>query len=204
MNKLDDKQIASLLEAGYELRNREFKSPFLWTDIKSRWLKEMVVKAVLGMTNIRFGGQIIIGVKEESNKSLVLEGMTDIQLSSFDDYDGIKGCIDGFSYTNTNFDISYGELQNKKFVVITVQEFDEIPAICKKDGQEKGTLKIHTIYSRSKKAPYSTIPVTDVELREIIQMAVDKEKGSLRARGWEHKGTISPEDYYKNKIKDLD
>ena len=204
MNKLTDEQMAALLEAGYELRNREFKSPFLWSDINSRWLKERVARAVLGMTNTRSGGQIIIGVEEGKKKELIPRGLTDNQSDSFKDYDGIKGYIDGFSHTETTFDISWGELQNNKYVVFTIQEFYEIPAICKKDGQEKDVLKKDVIYARSKKAPYGTIPVTDIELREIIHMAVDKEKYDLKTRGWIRKGGVSPEDFYKSKVKDID
>jgi len=204
MNKLTDEQMAALLEAGYELRNREFKSPFLWSDINSRWLKEKVARAVLGMTNTRLSGQIIVGVEEGKQKELILRGLTDNQLNSFKDYDSIKGYIDGFSHTETNFDISWGESQGKKYVVFNIQEFHEIPAICKKDGQEKDVLKKDVIYARSKKAPYSTIPVTDIELREIIHMAVDKEKNDLKTRGWTKKYEVLPEDFYKSKVKDID
>lgn len=203
MNKLADEQIAALLEARYEFRNMEFKSPFLWSDSSSRWLREKVVRAVLGMTNTKLSGQIIIGIEEGKQKELILKGLTDNQLDSFQDYDHIKGYIDGFSHTETNFDISWGESKSKKYVVFTIQEFYEIPAICKKDGQEKNVLKKDVIYARSKKAPYSTIPVTDIELREIIHMAVDKEKNDLKTRGWTKKDDFLSEDFYKSKIKDI-
>lgn len=205
MNNLNEEQMAALLEAGYELRNREFKPPFLWSDENSKWLKEKVVRAVLGMTNTRSSGQIIIGVEEDKkNNKLILQGLTDEQLNSFKDYDGIKGYIDGFTHSETNFDISSGESQNKKFVIFTIQEFLEIPTICKKDGQERDILKKNFIYTRSKKAPYSTIHATDIELREIIHMAVDKEKHDLKTRGWIKKDDVLPEAFYKSKIKDID
>jgi hypothetical protein len=203
MNKLTPEQINSLLEAGYELRALEFKSPFSWIDPASRWLKEKVTRAILGMTNTRFGGQIVVGIEEGKNGELVFKGLTEDELKSFEDYDRVKGYVDGFSYNDTNFDLAWGELQGKKYVVFTVQEFYEIPAICKDDGQEKDVLKRHQIYVRSKKAPYSTIPATETELREIIHMAVDKEKAELASRGWVKEGAQTPEQYYKEKIKDL-
>jgi predicted HTH transcriptional regulator len=203
MNKIADEQMAALLEAGYELRSREYKSPFSWTDVKSRWLKEKVTQAILGMTNTKSGGRIVIGIEEGDKGEIKLKGLIDEQVKSFEDYDSIKGYVDGFSHTETNFDISWGELDDKKYVIITVQEFDEIPAICKKDGQEKDIIKRAVIYCRSKKAPYSTIPATDIELREIIHMSVDKEKGELKSRGWVKEGEISPEEFYKDKIKDI-
>lgn len=203
MKEISKEQLAMLLEAGYETRSIEFKPPFLWSDINSRWLKEKVVRAVLGMTNIRLGGQIIIGVSENQNE-IILEGLTDEQLDSFNDYDGIKGYIDGFSYTGTIFDISSGFFENKKFIIFSIQEFYEIPAICKKNGQERDILKKDIIYTRSIKAPYSTIPVTDMELREIIHMAVDKEKYDLEVRGWIRKMGIEPEKFYKDNIQDIE
>ena len=203
MKEITKEQIAVLLEAGYETRSIEYKPPFLWSDNNSRWLKEKVVRAVLGMTNTRLGGQIIIGVSVDQNR-IVPDGLSDEQLNSFNDYDGIKGYIDGFSYTGTIFDISYGSFENKKFIIFTIQEFYEIPAICKKNGSEIDILKKDIIYTRSMKATYGTIPSTDMELREMIHMAVDKEKRSLKERGWIRKTEISPEEFFKDKVKDME
>lgn len=203
MKKLLDEQIAQLLEAGYELRNIEHKPPFGWNDEKSQWVMEKVIRAILAMTNTRYGGQIIIGIEVSDDRSVNLRGVTDEQLKSFGDFDGVKGIVDGYSFTNTDFDISWGAHESKKYVVITVQEFSEIPAICRKNGDSRGVLTVYDIYARSKKAPYGSIKITDAEFREIIHMAVDKEKSNLKSRGWANKSTISPEDFYNKQIKDL-
>lgn len=203
MKEIPKEQITVLLEAGYETRSIEYKSPFLWSDDNSRWLKEKVVRAVLGMTNTRLGGQIIIGVSEDQNR-IILEGLSDEQLNSFNDYDGIKGYIDGFSYTGTIFDISYGSFESKKFIIFNIQEFHEIPAICRKNGSVNDILKKDIIYTRSMKARYSTIPSTDMELREMIHMAVDKEKYDLKDRGWIRKTEINPKEFFKDKVKDME
>lgn len=203
MKKLLDEQIAQLLEAGYELRNIEHKPPFGWNGEKSQWAMEKVIRAILAMTNTRYGGQIIIGIEVSDDRSINLKGVTDEQLKSFDDFDGVKGIVDGYSFINTDFDISWGVHESKKYVVITVQEFSEIPAICRKNGDSRGVLTVYDIYARSKKAPYGSIKATDAELREIIHMAVDKEKSNLKSRGWTNKSTISPEDFYNKQIKDL-
>lgn len=203
MKRLTNDQMAQMLEVGYELRNLEHKPPFGWNDNNSTWVKEKLTRAVLAMTNIRYGGQIIIGIDETKTKEIRLTGLTDVQLKTFEDFDGIKGFIDGFSYTNTDFDIEWGEHNGSKFVVITVQEFSEIPAICRKDGQTTGTLRKDDIYARSKRAPYSSIRVTETELREMIKMAIDKEKTDLKSRGYVKKSIVSPEEFYKKQIKDL-
>ncbi len=207
MKKLPDKKIQSLIEVAYELRDREFKSAFSWVDPKSSWLREKVARAVLGMTNIKYGGNIILGIKEDTNgenKKMVLERLTEDQLESFGDYDAIKGFIDGFSYLDTNFDMGWGKYEKKRYVVLTVAEFYKIPMICKKDGQHKGVLRKDDIYVRSRKGPYSTIRTTELELREIIKMAADKERVELRGRGYVKTGKLTTEQFYKQQIKDLE
>jgi len=203
MKKLSEEQIAQLLEAGYELRDKEYKPPFSWDDGKSKWAREKVIRAILAMTNTRYGGQVMVGIEVEDDRKITLKGVTDEQLKSFDDMDGIKGVVDGFSFTNTDFDINWGEHEGKKYVVFTVQEFTEIPAICRKNGDSRGVLTAFDIYARSKKAPYGSIKATDAELREIIRMAVDKEKTDLKSRGWTKKSGVSPEEFYKQQIKGL-
>ena len=134
MKKLSEEQMAQLLEAGYELRNIEHKPPFAWNGERSQWVMEKIIRAILAMTNTRYGGQIIIGIEVGDDRSVNLKGVTDEQLKSFDDFDGVKGVVDGYSFTNTDFDISLGAHESKKFVVFTIQEFSEIPAICRKNG----------------------------------------------------------------------
>lgn len=203
MKQLSEEQITQFLEAGYELRNKEYKPPFRWDDGKSKWAREKVIRAILAITNTRYGGQVMVGIEVKDDRTITLKGVTDEQLKSFDDMDGIKGVVDGFSFTNTDFDISWGEHEGKKYVVFTIQEFAEIPAICRKNGNSKGVLTAFDIYARSKKAPYGSIKATDTELREMIHMAVDKEKIDLKSRGWTKKSGVSPEDFYKQQIKDL-
>lgn len=203
MKKISEEQIGQLLEAGYELRNTEYKPPFAWNDGGSIWAKEKVIRTILAMTNTRYGGQIVIGIEVNEDRSIALKGVTDEQLKSFDDYDAIKGTVDGYSFTNTDFDINWGEHKGNKYVVLTIQEFAETPAICRKNGDSRGVLIVHDIYCRSKKAPYGSIKATDMELREIIHMAVDKEKTDLKSRGWVKKSVTSPEEFYMKQIKDL-
>lgn len=205
MQHIAEQQLKLMLEGGYETRNKEFKSPFSWNDTNSLWLKEHVIRGVLAMTNTPFGGQIIIGIQEnQTNKSLELIGLDQTQFDSFKDYDGIKGTIDGYAFSNTDFDIQEGDVDGKKFVIFNVQEFTELPIICRKNGQTNGVLGEYNFYTRSRKAPYSSIRATEIELREIIHMAVDKETTSLDKRGWARKDIVTVEAFYKDKIKDLE
>lgn len=205
MKKLSEDQLKPLLEAGYESRNLEYKPAFLWGEEKSIAIQERVIKGILAMTNTRAGGQIVLGVSELEDGTLELIGLSDAQLHSFENSDKVRGNIDKYAGSST-FDVVWGEHNGKKYVIFTIPEFDDQPIICKNNGQIQGNGKIlvkDELYVRSKKSPYSSIKATEVEFREIIGMAVDKEKIKLETRGWFRKGLVRPEDIYSSQISDL-
>ena len=174
-----------LIEAGHESRNIEFKSPFSWTDDNSVWLREKVIKTILGLANTPDGGYVIVGIEEDEHRRPVFSGLDEDQINSFS-YDGVKGNVDGFSSTNPNFDISLATYQNKKFIVLKVEEFDDIPIICKNNSRTEQLLKKGVVYCRSRSGPPQTVPVTETEMREIIQKAVDKQQELLKRRGYKY------------------
>lgn len=188
-----------LLElVAHESRTKEFKSPFVWNDPNSCWLKEKTIRAILGMANTKTGGNIIVGVEERLGK-LIFTGLNEEQLSSFTNFDLIKDVVDSFSYSGINFEVGKGEFNNHHYVVFRVSEFLEIPAICKRNGQKKEVLCKDDIYSRAKTGKPSTIKATELELREIIEMAADKNISKLEKRGYTKK---RPNDRSKLKRKD--
>lgn len=203
MLKLSPEEFHSLKEAGYERRNVEFKSPFIWGDTASVWLQENVIRAVLGFANTKDGGDIIIGIGEDDNKKPVLTGLEDAQVTSFN-YDSVKGVIDSFASPYINLDIRIAEEEGKRFVVIRVSEFDDIPIICRKDGQNQNVLKRGDIYCRSRSGSPATIRVTEAELREIIELAIDKGQEKLEQRGYVRREIEDVEKIYKEKFKDLE
>ena len=175
MRRLSNEEFLKLVEAGNETPNREFKSPFSWKNRQTWRLKEKVIKTILSFANTKDGGDILIGVKDDANAPDRFCGLSSTQLNSFSDYDSLKGIIDGFASPTVRFDVVEGHILAKKFVVIHVSEFDDIPVICRKDGGDRGAiLRKGDIYARSKSGQPSTVKVTDLELREIIEMAVTK------------------------------
>ena len=64
-------------------------------------------------------------------------------------------------------------LENKKFVVIKVFEFAEIPVICKKDGSSN--LRKAAIYTRTYRIPESAEVPSQSEMREILDLAAEKQ-----------------------------
>jgi len=187
MKTLPDEEFQRIIEAGYETRNLEFKSPFLWDDKDSLWLREKVIRTILGMSNTQDGGNIVIGVSEKDNQ-LEFVGITEDQLATFI-YDVIKGVVDGFASPSSSFDIAQASYKGNWYLVIGVSEFEEMPIICKNDGQYKSSqgdylLRRGDIYTRSRSGQAGTIRTTETEMREIIEIAVDKNQRRLLRRGW--------------------
>lgn len=118
-------------------------------DFKSQWIEDAVLaKEILAMANSR-GGIIVFGVAENDDKSIRIDGLTEIKdkavvsneiknfLSS-----SLKYEIYDFSYTTSE----YAALNGKHFQMLVVEDTPEhIPFLPKK---ESGTLKQNMIYVR--------------------------------------------------------
>lgn len=202
MIKMLPEDFLLLIEAGHETRNTEFKSPFTWGEDKSLWLQEKVIKAVYGFSNTKDGGNIVIGVAEEINSSPQLVGLSTGELQSFS-YDNIKGQIDSFGSSAISFMVKKAEYNGKCFIVIQVGEFEELPIICKKDSQINGIMRRGDIYCRLLSGNISTDKVAEKEMREIIEMAIDKGNRKLKERGYILKDAQKVEDFFNQQIKDL-
>ena len=105
-------EFRALIEAGHEMRNLEFKQPFKWSDDNSIWLREKVIKAVLGFSNTKDGGNIVIGVTENDNSPPARVGLSTPELRSFS-YDDTKGQIDSFGSSEISFMVKEAEDKGK-------------------------------------------------------------------------------------------
>lgn len=77
------------LTLGSEERNLEYKQSFEWKNKKLiDDLQARTIKAIISMANIPNGGKVIIGINEK-NGSKIFDGLTDEQLSTFNDKDKI-------------------------------------------------------------------------------------------------------------------
>jgi hypothetical protein len=66
-----------------------------------------------------------------------------------------------------------GVYNSKNFIVVTVSEFEEFPVLCAKDCKVNDKIQLvkGDLYVRSKRAKPATIKATNLEFREIVQMA---------------------------------
>ena len=165
---------AYIFEYENETPYLEYKESVCWEEKNKR---EEIIQTILGMSNIRDGGVIVIGVKEvntTAGKRYVREGMLEDHYESFNE-DRMRDAVRNYAEPFATFDIVKKVCNNKKFVVVAVKEFDEVPVICKKTGTSNN-LKEGQIYIRPKSGVVSTRKIqTYPEMKEIIELAAFKQ-----------------------------
>jgi predicted HTH transcriptional regulator len=162
-------ELYELVSIGEQRRNVEIKRSMSWNNPNT---KAKIVKVILAMSNIRDGGYLIFGF-EENGDSYLPVGINEDDLNSFD-YDDVKSHVARFAdpYVAFSMEIIEDEDDGKKFIVFTIKEFEEVPVICKRNGLEN--LREGDIYTRSRRLPSTTKVPTQSEMREIMDLGIEK------------------------------
>ncbi len=194
---MTETELRELLEAGEETPRREYKQSRPLTDPV---FQASLIRSILAMSNVRDGGQIVIGVEEKGN-TYSLTGVRPEDVKTYD-RDTIKDKVGEYADPYVDVLIDFAQYEGKTFAVITVREFDEIPVICKKDGKD---LHRGTIYTRTRtRRPESARVSTHADMREIIELAVDKGTRKLQQRGYTLAGGVPPaRTLFDEQIRDL-
>lgn len=194
---MTDAEFAELLEAGRERPNIEYKGPGSWTELPFR---ARIVRAILAMCNTRDGGQIVVGV-EQQQETYVPIGLTPTQLATFQEETMQDGTAE-YAAPYVLFTREIRQHNGAQFVAIAVQEFDQVPVICKKDYQ--AILQRGAIYVRSRtRRPESVSVSTESDMRDLIELAVDKGIRRMRERGYVLEGQPLIPELYDREIEDL-
>lgn len=162
-----------LLAIKTETQNLDFKTSFNWAKASNRDKLELI-KDVLSMANIKDGGHILIGITDENYESI---GIDDESFSSFD-----TTSFNQFlqKYTDPSFSCHIHKVDNgKKFIIIDIPEFQEVPIIAKQDGHDserKHIIKAGQIYYRTDKA---TCGIISSALEMSLGRALIKRKHDL-------------------------
>jgi len=154
------------------------------------------------MSNIKDGGTIVIGMDKQEDGSYVAQGVQSEHLGAFNDEDSIKKHVANFADPCVDFDVEIGKYQDNDFVVIIVREFEELPIICKTDGLKN--LRKGAIYIRTRRHPETAEVPSQTEMREIVELAIDKGMHKLSKRGYALKGQKSSEKLFSEELSDFD
>ncbi len=172
-----DKIMRGILESPNESKAVEFKPSVSWPSkidqIQNNDKVQEIIISILGMSNIRDGGKIVLGVeKDASGSQYTRKGMKDKDLQTYDQ-DLIFDHVRNFGEPEPKFQVLNVEYDNKNFIVFAVQSFVIAPIISKNNKNLK-KLEHAIFYLRTDKP--ETKKVTDPsEMREIIDLAIEKE-----------------------------
>jgi predicted HTH transcriptional regulator len=194
---MPDKNIIDLIIHGSEERNLEYKRSMSWKDNST---KIKVTKTSMAMANIPDGGVMIFGVDEISHRYFEPRGMNTNDANSFTQ-DDISDYVNGYADPFVELTVERVDYDGKLFVVIQIREFDELPVVCKKDGQD---LVRGAIYTRPRHK-FESVPVpSQTEMREILEMAIDRRIRKHREDWfrWGLFATPTPEDLDAQKFEE--
>lgn len=120
---MDTKEFERIILEGAEQPRIEYKGPVEWS-------KQLFVKDILAMANMKDGGYIIVGISQDKNKRVVREGLKQEQLSTYN-IDVMRDQIKKFAEPFVDFTVfSPEDSMGRKYVVIRVHEFELLPVLC--------------------------------------------------------------------------
>ncbi len=146
---MTDEEFAQLLELKHEVFGVEFKPPGLRTD---PLLFHTVARGLMGMANRRDGGRLVIGIREDAGKFELL-GITPEQSESWR-YEHLADALAPIAEPPVVFDIDVRTHQGREYLLIEVDEFDDVPVICRTNyprslkAGEKPILRDGAVYVR--------------------------------------------------------
>src|ERR1700674_56024 len=169
---------AQILARGHETPGVEFKRPGSRED---RSILAGVARAVLGMANSRDGGLVIIGIVEDGD-ALIPEGVSAGDLRTWRQ-EAVTGALAAYADPYVEVHTEDFAYMGKVFVVIAVEEFREIPVLCKRSFDTK--LRAGACYVRPRGRIETSEVATQAEMRELLELATEKRLRSFlrQARG---------------------
>ncbi len=163
-----------LIEGGTETQKLDFKESCSWN-------KNSLAKDILAFSNIRGGGYIVIGIREIEG-GIERQGISNKHLATYK----LETMLDQLSaYADPRIDIALDPVEDakneKKYLVIIIKEFHDIPVICKKGGEKihKGIIYYRNTDRRPESAPVSN----STDMRDIIELAAVKMRKRHRELG---------------------
>lgn len=186
------KELEELLEAGIESQRLEFKESCEWNINK-------FAKDIMALANVKGGGYIIVGIKETKD-GFRREGIRKEHMDTYD-IDIMKDQMIAFADPSVNFRIhKLSDKNGKNYLIIEVQEFADIPVICKKNSSDTHRA---TIYYRNTDGRPESAPISNsYDLRNLIELATVKMLRRKKELGF--KAELSEIEKYDEELRDFD
>lgn len=178
------------LAPGYEGRGYEFKGSRPRTDVV---LFARVTRAALGMANLPGGGVIIVGVNEGANHAIEPVGLNDADLATWN-FDDVAAGVGAAADPRVGFDLEVVPQGDRRFIVLTIHEFDIIPVLCSRDFSNPGEviLRKGALYVRGHGKPETSEVASQTAMREVLDLAIDKGVRTFMARVYRANVLVAP------------
>lgn len=161
--------VEEYLTLGHEIRSFEVKGP---GGLDEKAFCAKVARAAMAMGNLRDGGLVCIGI-DESRMTEMQPGLDANHLAGWSDFDNVNDALARYSDPPVDFQLHTFTLSSgATIVVIEVQEFNDVPHLCKKDYP--GELQRGMAYVRPRGKPQSVSVPTENEMRTLIGLATTK------------------------------
>ncbi len=159
-------ELKTILELGHETPGVEFKGPER-RDNQDFFVK--VIKGVLGMANRRGGGKLVVGISDDGGRP-VLTGLSDAQAATWGP-DAVVGPMSAYADPFVTVSVQILPIDGTRVVVLTVDEFESVPVICKRSYP--GVLRDGACYVRRRgRIETSEVP-NHSEMRELLDLATE-------------------------------
>lgn len=167
-------KVVSALGLCQESKSIEFKGSAPWDD-----LQMSIVKTSMAMSNLAYGGLIIIGVSERDN-SWTLDGIQSDHLNSYDE-DNVNDFIN--KYASPEIQIRFVSVEYNKmiFLAVEVKEFEDTPIICKRNGPDGSGLRRGDILLRPVGKPRTERALSANDVHDLLASSSEKKAKSLIA-----------------------
>lgn len=174
-DSITPEEVADILAIGHETAGVEFKP----AGLRQGELEGRVIRAILGMANRTGGGVVVLGVQENPDKTLRPVGMSPEQIVSWN-HDDTTATTSAHADPFVTFTTRTVRATNgMDFVILRVDEFEELPVLCKKEfahpiNPKKPILVRGACYVRTRGKPETIDIASQTEMRDLLTRAVDK------------------------------
>ena len=158
--------IKQAVALGREQRSVEFKAP---GSRKDRHLCAKVIRAVVGMANLRDGGHVLVGISDDAAPGIA--GLSEADAATWT-HDAFRDSLDQYADPFVECSVVVVEVDQKFVCVIEVTEFEEIPVVCRRDYSD--VLQEGALYVRARRKPETVSVRSHADMRDVLELATTK------------------------------
>jgi predicted HTH transcriptional regulator len=163
-------RLREFITRGRETRNVEYKGargrePFAWGPHE---VSAEIARTVMGMANIG-GGTIVIGMDQIGPDRWEPNGVDDMVDASYTQ-DKVQQYVNQRADPYVELSVNHVLHDGKRFVIIEVLEFREMPVVCTKGSKP---LRQGAIYTRSFEKVETVEVQSQTEMRDMLDRAID-------------------------------